>query len=84
MTKFEKMINELKNKIEELNNDEDFGVNKTKYYIYDYSLEENKYLIDYTEDSYYDEWLLKPFDKIVERYGYFLECICPGRYLIAK
>ena len=45
MTKFERMINELKNKSEELNNDKDFGVNKTKYYIYDYSLEENKYTV---------------------------------------
>lgn len=78
------MIEELKNKVEELNNDEDFGCNKTRYGIYDFKIEDDKYLIDNTEESYYERWLLKDFEKIVEKYGYFLECECPGKYVITK
>ena len=79
-----KMIEELKKKAEELNNDEDFGCNKTRYGIYDFKIEDDKYLIDNTEESYYERWLLKDFEVIVEKYGYFLDCECPGRDIRTK
>ena len=79
-----KMLEELKNKVEELNNDEVFGCNKNCYGIYDFIIKNDKYLIDKTEESYYERWLLNDFVMIVEKYGYFLDCECPGKYIITK
>lgn len=56
--------------------------------LYDFEVTEDKdgyiVLIDKTEDSYYEAWMLKDFNKAVEAEGCYLECECPGRYIVAE
>lgn len=55
--------------------------------LYDWEVVEYKgdiVLIDHTEESYYENWMLKDFKKAVEAKGCYLECECPGRYIVAE
>ena len=56
--------------------------------IYDFEVVEDKngdiVLIDHTEESYYEDWMLKDFNKAVEKHGCYLECECPGRYIVTQ
>lgn len=55
--------------------------------IYDFEIgeEDGKVLvIDKTEESYYDRFYLRKFDKFLEDNGMYLECDCPGRYIVVR
>ena len=55
--------------------------------IYDYEViehEGNIVLIDHTEESYYERWMLKDFVNALEEKGCYLECECPGRYVVIE
>lgn len=54
--------------------------------FYDFEIvEENGqvFVVDHTEESYYERWMLKKFVQFLEPLGMYLECECPGRYLVA-
>lgn len=41
-------------------------------------------IIDHTEESYEYDFMLKDFRTFLEANGMFLECECPGRYIVCK
>ena len=55
--------------------------------IYDWEVVEQKgniYLIDKTEESYYSAWMRRDFEKALFAKGCYLECECPGRYVVIE
>lgn len=75
---------EIKKTLEKIANEKNTGEFGD---LYDWEVIEEKgqiILIDHTEDSYYEEWMLKDFNKAVEAAGCYLECECPGRYIVAE
>lgn len=55
--------------------------------LYDFEIREQDgtvYVIDKTEESYDNRWMLRKFDEFLKANGMFLECDCPGRYIVVR
>lgn len=62
-------------------------VNKSAPDLYDFEVIEQNgqiILIDHTEESYYLRWMLKDFENALSIKGFYLECECPGRYIVCE
>lgn len=83
--KLDDLIKELQNQIL-IEEDEDGPAIRNELYDSFYLTKENGrwYLIDESEESYYEDWMLERFDDILREEDSYLECVCPGRYIIAE
>ena len=55
--------------------------------LYDFSVIEQNgqiILIDHTEESYENRWMIQDFERALSTKGMFLECECPGRYIVCE